>query len=114
MVGECPGCGCRNSALGIPDDIAAHSFRGAVAITADVPMHVDPAMTQRRYMARGRAHQAAADALDRTLSVERADLRRQPISWDFCESRPGVRIMGAGNRLYREVWSRLGESNPRP
>lgn len=69
-------------ALGIPDDITAHSFRGAVAtilddaglsarVTADVLMHVDPAMTQRRYMARGRAHQAAADALDRAVNGTR-------------------------------------------
>lgn len=66
-------------ALGIPEDVTAHSFRGAVAtilddaglsarVTADVLMHVDPAMTQRHYMARGRAHQAAADALDRAVS----------------------------------------------
>ncbi|QIS15814.1 tyrosine-type recombinase/integrase [Nocardia arthritidis] len=65
-------------ALGIPEDVTAHSFRGAVAtilddaglsarVTADVLMHVDPAMTQRHYMARGRAHQAAADALDRAV-----------------------------------------------
>lgn len=62
------------TALGIPDDITAHSFRGAVAtilddagisarIAADVFGHSDPAMTQRRYMARGRVHTAAA-ALD--------------------------------------------------
>jgi integrase len=60
-------------ALGIPEDVTAHSFRGAVAtilddaglsarVTADVLMHVDPAMTQRHYTARGRAHRAAADA----------------------------------------------------
>ena len=66
-------------ALGIPEDVTAHSFRGAVAtilddaglsarVTADVLMHVDPAMTQRHYMARGRAHRAAADALDRAVS----------------------------------------------
>ncbi|MGY1936819.1 site-specific integrase [Nocardia gipuzkoensis] len=68
-------------ALGIPDDVTPHSFRGAVAtilddaglsarVTADVLGHVDPAMTQRRYMARGRAHHAAADALDRAVSGE--------------------------------------------
>ncbi|MFF3575023.1 tyrosine-type recombinase/integrase [Nocardia jiangxiensis] len=68
-------------ALGIQDDVTAHSFRGAVAtilddaglsarVTADVLMHVDPAMTQRRYMARGRAHRAAADALERAVSGE--------------------------------------------
>ncbi|OCF90987.1 tyrosine-type recombinase/integrase [Nocardia brasiliensis] len=66
-------------ALGIPDDVTAHSFRGAVAtilddaglsarVTADVLGHVDPAMTQRRYMARGRVHHAAADALNRAVS----------------------------------------------
>ena len=68
--------------MGIPDDVTAHSFRGAVAtilgdaglsarVTADVLMHVDPAMIQRRYMARGRAHPAAADALDRAVSGKR-------------------------------------------
>ncbi|PPJ21947.1 hypothetical protein C5F51_32625 [Nocardia nova] len=66
-------------ALGIPEDVTAHSFRGAVAailddaglsarVTADVLMHVDPAMTQRHYMAGGRVHRAAADALDRAVS----------------------------------------------
>ncbi|MVU79488.1 tyrosine-type recombinase/integrase [Nocardia sp. ET3-3] len=67
--------------LGIPDDITAHSFRGAVAtilddaglsarVTADVLGHADPSMTQRRYMARGRVHPAAADALHRAVSAE--------------------------------------------
>ncbi len=66
-------------ALGIPEDVTAHSFRRAVAailddaglsarVTADVLMHVDPAMTQRHYMAGGRVHRAAADALDRAVS----------------------------------------------
>ncbi|WP_431958264.1 site-specific integrase [Nocardia lijiangensis] len=66
-------------ALDIPDDVTAHSFRGAVAtilddaglsarVTADVLGHVDPAMTQRRYMARGRVHHAAADALNNAVS----------------------------------------------
>ncbi|WP_067663434.1 hypothetical protein [Nocardia miyunensis] len=66
-------------ALGIPDDVTAHSFQGAVATilddaglsargTADVLGHVDPAMTQRHYMARGRVHTAAAEALDRAVS----------------------------------------------
>ncbi|MFD0000154.1 tyrosine recombinase XerC [Nocardia sp. NPDC127526] len=68
-------------ALAIPDDITAHSFRGAVAtilddaglsarVTADVLGHADPSMTQRRYMARGRVHPAAADALHRAVSAE--------------------------------------------
>lgn len=63
-----------------PDDVTAHSFRGAVAtilddaglsarVTADVLGHVDPAMTQRHYMARGRVHTAAAEALDRAVAV---------------------------------------------
>ncbi|MFC9660855.1 tyrosine recombinase XerC [Nocardia sp. NPDC127606] len=66
-------------ALGIPDDIVPHSFRHAVAtilddaglsarVTADVLGHVDPAMTQRHYMARGRTHEAAADVLHRAVS----------------------------------------------
>ncbi|MEU0507271.1 tyrosine-type recombinase/integrase [Nocardia sp. NPDC005998] len=65
--------------MGIPDDITAHSFRGAVAtilddaglsarITADVLGHADPSMTQRRYMARGRVHVAAAAALDEAVA----------------------------------------------
>ncbi|MCP9621597.1 site-specific integrase [Nocardia otitidiscaviarum] len=68
-------------ALGIPDDITAHSFRGAVAtilddaglsarVTADVLGHADPSMTQRRYMARGRVHPAAAEALHKAVHVE--------------------------------------------
>ncbi|WP_338765876.1 tyrosine-type recombinase/integrase [Nocardia vulneris] len=66
-------------ARAIPDDVTAHSFRGAVAtilddaglsarVTADVLGHADPAMTQRHYMARGRVHTAAAAALDRAVS----------------------------------------------
>ncbi len=66
-------------ALGMADDITAHSFRHAVAtilddaglsarITADVLGHADPAMTQRRYMARGRTHHAAAEALERAVN----------------------------------------------
>ncbi|MGW0245532.1 tyrosine-type recombinase/integrase [Nocardia goodfellowii] len=68
-------------ALAIPEDVTAHSFRGAVAtilddaglsarVTADVLGHVDPAMTQRHYMARGRVHPAAAEALDRAVRNE--------------------------------------------
>ncbi|WP_267467334.1 hypothetical protein [Nocardia terpenica] len=37
-------------------------------MTADVLMRVDSDMAQRRYMARGRAHKAAVDALDRAVS----------------------------------------------
>ncbi|MFE3793373.1 site-specific integrase [Nocardia tengchongensis] len=69
------------AALGIPDDITAHSFRGAVAtilddaglsarVAADVLGHADPSMTQRRYMARGRVHPAAAVALHNAVSDE--------------------------------------------
>ncbi|MEU4321521.1 tyrosine-type recombinase/integrase [Nocardia fluminea] len=58
--------------------MSPHSFRHVVAtilgdaglsarITADVLGHADPAMTHRHYMARGRTHQAAADALDRAV-----------------------------------------------
>ncbi|MFD4461068.1 tyrosine recombinase XerC [Nocardia sp. NPDC058480] len=68
-------------AIGLPDDIVPHSFRHAVAtilddaglsarVTADVLGHVDPAMTQRHYMARGRTHEAAADVLHRAVSGE--------------------------------------------
>ncbi|WP_253787056.1 site-specific integrase [Nocardia amikacinitolerans] len=66
-------------ALGMADDITAHSFRHAVAtilddaglsarVTADVLGHADPAMTQRHYMARGRTHHAAAEALERAVT----------------------------------------------
>ena len=66
-------------ALGMADDITAHSFRHAVAtilddaglsarITADVLGHADPAMTQRRYMAPGRTHHAAAEAVERAVN----------------------------------------------
>ncbi|WP_054816781.1 site-specific integrase [Nocardia arizonensis] len=66
-------------ALGMAEDITAHSFRHAVAtilddaglsarITADVLGHSDPAMTQRVYMARGRTHHAAAEALERAIN----------------------------------------------
>ncbi|MBF6426076.1 phage integrase family protein [Nocardia cyriacigeorgica] len=67
------------TALGLAEDITAHSFRHAVAtilddaglsarITADVLGHADPAMTQRHYMARGRTHHAAAAALDQAVA----------------------------------------------
>uniref|UniRef100_UPI002453D11E tyrosine-type recombinase/integrase n=1 Tax=Nocardia neocaledoniensis TaxID=236511 RepID=UPI002453D11E len=66
-------------ALGFAEDITPHSFRHAVAtilddaglsarVTADVLGHVDPAMTQRHYMARGRPHKAAADVLNRAVT----------------------------------------------
>lgn len=58
-------------ALGLPDDVVPYSFRKLVAmilddeglsarVTADVLQHADPAMTQRKYMARGRVHHTAA------------------------------------------------------
>lgn len=67
------------SALGLDDKITAHSFRKAVAtiiddyglsarVAADVLGHSDPAMTQRVYFARGRAHSAAADAVHHAIS----------------------------------------------
>ncbi|MFJ1458063.1 tyrosine recombinase XerC [Nocardia sp. N2S4-5] len=66
-------------ALGLAEDVTPHSFRHAVAtilddaglsarVTADVLGHADPAMTQRHYMARGRTHQAAAEALERAVT----------------------------------------------
>lgn len=66
------------TALGIPEDVTGHSFRKAVAtiiddaglsarVAADVLQHADPAMTQRRYMARGRVHHEAAEAVDRAI-----------------------------------------------
>ncbi|BAX98800.1 phage integrase [Mycobacteroides stephanolepidis] len=69
------------SALGLPVSITAHSFRKAVAtilddaglsarIAADVLGHADPSMTQRFYMARGRAHSEAATALHQAIAGE--------------------------------------------
>lgn len=66
------------SALSLPDDITPHSFRKAVAtiiddaglsarVAADMLGHADPAMTQRVYFARGRAHPAAANALQQAI-----------------------------------------------
>ncbi|MEV0357362.1 tyrosine-type recombinase/integrase [Nocardia sp. NPDC050697] len=66
-------------ALGLGEDVTPHSFRHAVAtilddaglsarVTADVLGHADPAMTQRHYMARGRTHHAAAEALERAVN----------------------------------------------
>jgi integrase len=59
-------------------DVTVYSFRKLVAtvlddaglsarMTADVLQHADPAMTQRKYMARGRAHPEAAAAMDRAV-----------------------------------------------
>ncbi|MGW4366677.1 site-specific integrase [Nocardia takedensis] len=58
-------------ALGLPDDVSPYAFRKLVAlllddrglsarVTADVLQHADPAMTQRKYMARARVHHDAA------------------------------------------------------
>ncbi len=68
-------------ALGLPDDVTVYSFRKLVAtvlddaglsarMTADVLQHADPAMTQRKYMARGRAHPEATAAMDRAVVGE--------------------------------------------
>nr|WP_235675343.1 tyrosine-type recombinase/integrase [Mycobacteroides abscessus] len=70
------------SALGLPDNISAHSFGKALAtilddaglsarIATDVLGHTDPSTTQRHYMARGRTHLLAAQALDRAIAGER-------------------------------------------
>ncbi|NKX91267.1 MULTISPECIES: tyrosine-type recombinase/integrase [Nocardia] len=72
-------------ALGFAEDITPHSFRHAVAtilddaglsarVTADVLGHVDVAMTQRYYMARGRPHRTAANVLDRAIGSTPVDL----------------------------------------
>ncbi|MFE3254336.1 tyrosine-type recombinase/integrase [Nocardia sp. NPDC059229] len=67
-------------ALGLPEDLSPYAFRKYIAlllddaglsarVTADVLQHADPAMTQRRYMARGRIHhQAAALVHDAVMS----------------------------------------------
>ncbi|MFD6197231.1 tyrosine recombinase XerC [Mycobacteriaceae bacterium NPDC060252] len=67
------------SALALDDKITGHSFRKAVAtiiddaglsatVAADVLGHSDPAMTQRVYFARRRAHSAAAEAVHQAIS----------------------------------------------
>ncbi|WP_225725523.1 MULTISPECIES: tyrosine recombinase XerC [unclassified Nocardia] len=69
-------------ALGIPDDITAHSFRKAIAtilddaglsarITADQLGHADISMAHRHYMARGRAHTEAAEAINHAVTGSR-------------------------------------------
>ncbi len=112
-------------ALGILDDVTAHSFRGAVAtilddaglsarVTADVLMHVDPAMTQRRYMAR-----KGAQGCRRCTGARR---QWRALTWTWTElvgtllevRASGVDIIDSQIRLYQGEWSRLGESNPRP
>ncbi|MEV6099597.1 tyrosine-type recombinase/integrase [Nocardia sp. NPDC051981] len=61
-------------ALGLPDDLVPYTFRTFMAVAlddaglsaqvvADVLQHADPAMTQRKYMARGRDHHHAATIL---------------------------------------------------
>lgn len=57
--------------LGLPDDVVPYSFRKLIAmildneglwgrVTADVLQHADPAMTQRKYMARARVHHGSS------------------------------------------------------
>ncbi len=52
----------------VREEFGRGAFARSARVTADVLMHVDPAMPQPHYMARGRAHRAAADALDRAVS----------------------------------------------
>ncbi|MFF0458337.1 tyrosine recombinase XerC [Nocardia africana] len=73
-------------ALGLPDDITPYTFRKFIAltlddakmsarVTADVLQHADPAMTQRRYMRRGKVHHEAAAVInDAVLGGLRARL----------------------------------------
>ncbi|MEG8184290.1 tyrosine-type recombinase/integrase [Nocardia terpenica] len=62
-------------ALGLPDDFSPYAFRKLVAlllddaklsarVTADVLQHADPAMTQRKYMRRGKVHHEAAAVIN--------------------------------------------------
>ncbi len=62
-------------ALGLPDDLSPYAFRKLVAmtlddaklsarVTADVLQHADPAMTQRKYMRRGKVHHDAAAVIN--------------------------------------------------
>ncbi|WP_225727178.1 MULTISPECIES: tyrosine-type recombinase/integrase [unclassified Nocardia] len=72
-------------ALGLPDDLSPYALRKLVALVlddlglsarviADILQHADPAMTQRKYMARGKVHHHAAAAMHRAvLGPDNAD-----------------------------------------
>ncbi len=69
-------------------------------VNADVLMHVAPAMPQRHYMARGRAHQAgAADTLDRAVSGQGRSTAARGISWEIRESKRAGPLRGTGPEL---------------
>ncbi|WP_244976185.1 site-specific integrase [Nocardia huaxiensis] len=87
-------------ALGLPENLSPYTFRKFIAlllddaglsarVTADVLQHADPAMTQRKYMARGRVHHNAAELLhqavmngtDESLDQDRDEKERAPTSW---------------------------------
>ncbi|MFB8007535.1 tyrosine recombinase XerC [Nocardia sp. NPDC056000] len=75
-------------ALGLPDALSPYAFRKFMAlllddaglsarVTADVLQHADPAMTQRKYMARGRVHHDAAALLHNAVVGGLVDLDDQ-------------------------------------
>ncbi|MBF6418634.1 hypothetical protein IU436_07090 [Nocardia farcinica] len=77
-------------ALGLPDDLSPYAFRKLIAlvlddeglsarVTADVLQHADPAMTQRKYMARGRVHHDAAAVVHKAVMD---GLRADDRTWD--------------------------------
>ncbi|MEV6769946.1 tyrosine-type recombinase/integrase [Nocardia sp. NPDC051030] len=89
-------------ALGLPDGLSPYAFRKFIAlllddeglsarVTADVLQHADPAMTQRKYMARGRLHYNAAEIIHNAvmsepdhlddLDQDRERKRRAPNIW---------------------------------
>lgn len=71
-------------ALGLPDNLSPYAFRKVMAlliddgglsarVAADVLQHADPAMTQRKYMARGRVHHDAAALVHHAVMGGRND-----------------------------------------
>ncbi|MEU1205534.1 tyrosine-type recombinase/integrase [Nocardia sp. NPDC005825] len=71
-------------ALELPDNLVPYTFRKFMAVVlddaglsarvvADILQHADPAMTQRKYMARGRVHHNAAAILHKVVTGPNAD-----------------------------------------
>ncbi|MFG3618071.1 tyrosine recombinase XerC [Nocardia sp. NPDC047654] len=88
-------------ALGLPDDLSPYAFRKLIAlvlddeglsarVTADVLQHADPAMTQRKYMARGRVHHDAAAVVHKAVMD---GLRADDRTWDGSGRRAPFRTL---------------------
>ncbi|MEV4207536.1 site-specific integrase [Nocardia salmonicida] len=85
-------------ALELPDDLSPYAFRKLVAmvlddaklsarVTADVLQHADPAMTQRKYMRRGKVHHDAAAVIhDAVMGGKGPADGRIPTRGDFSET----------------------------